>query len=76
MAVPGLTRGGGANSKGMGGNLLFSQKFPKNCVKRKEFGPRGGARVPGAPPLLDPPMYLHDRHSDHSLPNRSATLPN
>ena len=29
--------------------------FAENCMKMKEFGPPGGARVPGAPPL-DPPM--------------------
>ena len=35
-----------------GTNLLFGQKFPENCMKMKEFGPRGGARVPGTPPPL------------------------
>ena len=39
VADPGFPRGGGAN-------LLFDQKFPKNCMKMKEFGPGGGA-----PPL-------------------------
>ena len=29
--------------------------FAENCMKMKEFGPRGGAR-PWRPPL-DPPMY-------------------
>ena len=29
--------------------------FAENCMKMKEFGPPGGARVPGAPPL-DLPM--------------------
>ena len=28
-------------------------------MKMKEFGPPGGARVPGAPPPLDPPMKLN-----------------
>ena len=42
VADPEFPRGGGAN-------LLFGQKFPKNCIKMKEFGPGGGARVPDAP---------------------------
>ena len=29
-------------------------------MKMKEFGPQGGARVPGAPPL-DPPMAVSSR---------------
>ena len=42
--------GGGANFQGGGVNLSFNQKFPENCMKMKEFGPREGARVPGASP--------------------------
>ena len=34
---------------------IIFQIFAKKCMKIKEFGPPGGARVPGAPPL-DPPM--------------------
>ena len=26
--------------------------FAENCMKMKEFGPPGGARVPGAPPWI------------------------
>ena len=26
--------------------------FVENCMKMKEFGPPGGARVPGAPPWI------------------------
>ena len=37
----------GANRQGGGAKLIFAQKFPKNCMKMKEFGP--GGRVPGAP---------------------------
>ena len=33
--------GGGANFQGGGANLLFNQIFPENCMKMKEFGPRG-----------------------------------
>ena len=49
VADPGFPRGGGANPQGWGTNLLFGQKFPENCMKMKEFGPRRGARVPGTP---------------------------
>ena len=45
---PGFPRGRGANPQGEGANLLFSQNFPKNCMKMKEFGPGGG--VPSVPP--------------------------
>ena len=38
----------GANSKGGCEKLLFGNFFPKNCMKLKEFGTRGGG-VPGAP---------------------------
>ena len=29
--------------------LLFFNFVPENCMKMKEFGPQGGACVPGAP---------------------------
>ena len=33
------------------GRQPISQKIPENCMKMKEFGPRGGGvHVPGAPP--------------------------
>ena len=35
VAVPGFLRGGGANSKGEREKPLFSQFFPKNCMKLK-----------------------------------------
>ena len=28
---------------------IISSNFPKNCMKLKEFGPPGGARIPRAP---------------------------
>ena len=34
----------GANPRGRGKNLLFGKIFAKNCIKMKEFGPRGRAR--------------------------------
>ena len=49
VADPGFPRGGGANPQSGGANLLLGQKFPENCMKMKEFGPRGGVRVPCAP---------------------------
>ena len=49
VADPEFPRGGDTNSQSGGANLLFGQKFPENCMKMKEFGPRGGAFVPGAP---------------------------
>ena len=39
---PGFPRGGGANSPGGGGRQhTILPNFPKNCMKLKEFGPRG-----------------------------------
>ena len=36
---------------------IIFQFFSENCVKMKEFGPRGGGRGASlAPPPLDPPM--------------------
>ena len=46
VADLGFPRGGGANSPA-GRQHTISPKFPKNCMKLKEFGPQGGggARV-------------------------------
>ena len=46
VADLGFPRGGGANSPG-GRQHTILPKFPKNCMKSKEFGPPGGggARV-------------------------------
>ena len=51
MADPGFSPGGGPTPK-LG---LFYKFFAENCMKMKEFGPRGGASL--APPL-DPPMPM------------------
>ena len=51
VADPGFSPGGCANSQ----IAIIFQIFAKNCMKMKEFEPRG-ARVPGAP--LDPPMDM------------------
>ena len=54
VADPGFPRGGGTNHQGGGANLLFGQNFPENCMKIKEFRPRGAR--PWRPPL-EPPMF-------------------
>ena len=45
VADPGFPRGEGANSPGGGRQHTILPNFPKNCMKLKEFGPSGGARV-------------------------------
>ena len=47
VADPGFPRGGGANSP-EGRQHTILPKFPKNCMKLKEFGPPGGTSL--APP--------------------------
>ena len=54
VADPGFSPGGGAPTPK---SAIIFQFFAENCMKMKEFGPPGGARVPGAPPL-DPPMGI------------------
>ena len=54
-----LTSGGSRIFPGGGGAptpkiAIIFHIFAENCMKMKEFGPPGGACVPGAP--LDPPM--------------------
>ena len=49
VADLGFPRGGGANSAG-GCQHTILPNFPKNCMKLKEFGPRGG----------DPKFYYVD----------------
>ena len=59
MTVPKFfPSGGGTNPQGGGANLLFGQKFAENCMKMKEFGPRGRGPRPWRP--LDPPMVLNN----------------
>ena len=58
-------RGGGANPQGGGANLLFCPNFPENCMKMKEFGPRGGGGASLAPPL-DPPMLWFQKSNEIS----------
>ena len=57
VADLGFPRGGGANSPG-GRQHTILPKFPKNCMKLKEFGPPGG----GARPkfyYVDPPLLKY-----------------
>ena len=61
MADPGFPRGGGANSPG-GRQHTILPKFPKNCMKLKEFGARGMGGASLAPPL-DPPLLSHDNQN-------------
>ena len=59
--------GGGGNFQGGGTKLLFGQFFPKNCIKMKEFGPRGGGASLVYP--FDPPMVslLHHHPAGSSI---------
>ena len=45
VADPGFSPGGAPTPK----SAIIFQFFAKNCMKMKEFGAPGGARVPGAP---------------------------
>ena len=57
VADLGFPRGGGANSPGGGGGRQHTilPKFPKNCMKLKEFGPPGGAHPKFY--YVDPPLH-------------------
>ena len=54
VADPGFPRGWGRQSSRGGHQHTILPNFPQNCMKLKEFGSPGGARVPRFP--LDPPM--------------------
>ena len=54
VADPGFPRGGGATLRGCQYTIL--PKFPKNCMKLKEFGP--GGRTSLTPLSLDPPLII------------------
>ena len=49
VADPGFSLGGGAPTPKI---AIIFHIFAENCMKMKEFGPPGGARVPGAPPWI------------------------
>ena len=40
-------------------SAIIFQFFAENCMKMKEFGPPGGARVPGAPPWIRQCDYFY-----------------
>ena len=48
VADPGFSPGGAPTPK----IAIIFHIFAENCMKMKEFGPPGGARVPGAPPWI------------------------
>ena len=56
---PGFPQGGGREpSKGGGGREhTILPNSPKNCMKLKEFGRRGGGGVRPSRPPLDPPLH-------------------
>ena len=58
VADPGFSPGGAPTPK----SAIIFQFFAENCMKMKEFGPPGGARVPGAPPWIRQclrPLFVH-----------------
>ena len=48
VADPGFSPGGAPTPE----IAIIFHIFAENCMKMKEFGPPGGARVPGAPPWI------------------------
>ena len=48
VADPGFSPGGAPTPK----IAIIFHIFAENCMKMKEVGPPGGARVPGAPPWI------------------------
>ena len=50
-------RGGREPSKGGGPEHTILPNSPKNCMKLKEFGCRGGGGVRPSRPPLDPPLF-------------------
>ena len=38
---------------------VLTYLFSENCMKIKEFGPPGGSRAPGAPPLRSANEMVH-----------------
>ena len=55
MTDPGFPQGGGVNPPRGGREHAILPNSPKNCMKLKEFGRRGGGVRPSRPPL-DPPL--------------------
>ena len=49
--MPVADPGGGGNSQSGCANLLFCKFVAENCMKMKEFGPRGGHASLTTPPL-------------------------
>ena len=64
VADPGFSPGGAPTPK----IAIIFHIFTENCIKMKEFGPPGGACVPGAPP------WIHQCPSTRSLKGSMDTL--
>ena len=59
VADPGFPRGGAPTPAGGEGGRQHTNlpNFPKNCMKLKEFGIRGGGGERPSRPPLDPPLF-------------------
>ena len=75
VADPGFPRAGGANPQGGAANLLFGQNFPENCLKMKEFGPRGASLPPPLKPIYIQRLQCDSRIAATSLLNQSQSDP-
>ena len=58
VADPGFPRGGGTNSPG-GHQHTILPKFPKSCMKLKEFGPLGGCASLMPPPFRSTTVFYN-----------------
>ena len=68
VADPGFSRGGGANSPGGGGRQhMILPKFPKNCMKLKDFGPPVGAASPKFYYVDLPLVTYFDHQTNYSI---------
>ena len=65
VADLGFPQGGGTNFPG-GRQHTISPKFPKNCMKLKEFGPLGGTRPKFY--YVDLPLTINTKHIYTFLP--------
>ena len=70
MTDPGFPQGGGVNPPRGGREHAILPNSPKNCMKLKEFGRRGGGVRPSRPPL-DPPLLIVDK-GKNAAPNFPA----
>ena len=73
---PGFPQGGGGREPSKGGREhTILPNSPKNCMKLKEFGRRGGGGVrPSRPPLRSATAYTHAPHTRTQSPNAPQVL--